>query len=90
MARPSRDPGDKEANRMSLWTQESQRVVYWEVVQHEDEPEDDLIDNKILDCNLPREESSDGPVEDYITRFEGERLAEENIKTAIEPIQYVL
>lgn len=62
-ARLSRESHAEEAEKMTLWTEELERIDHCEVYEHENK----LIDNKILDSYVTHEEPSGGPTGDYMT-----------------------
>lgn len=66
---------------MTLWTQELERVDRCKVDKYEEEHKDDLNDSEIWDSNVLHEESSGVPIKDYVTRSEGKKIMEDNIKT---------
>lgn len=77
--RPSRESLPEEAGRTSLCTQELEHVDCGEVEDNEDKP----IDNETLENYVPREEPSSGPIGDYISRSEKEKLREHSIRASV-------
>lgn len=53
-----------------------------EVASHEDKHEHELIDNEVLYSFISHGEPRDGAVAGYVTRWDGEKLMEDKIRTA--------
>lgn len=81
---PSWESLAKEVKTRGLCTQELERVYCCEIEKCEEQQVDELIETAILDSYVPHEEPCDGPVVDYVSRSEVEKLVEESIKTAVE------
>lgn len=84
MARPSREALCKEAKAMVLCSKETEHIDCSEVQKYEDEQKVELVDNKEMDKQALCKEPKSGPTKDFVSSLEGERLKEDNIKTAVE------
>lgn len=70
---------------MTSWSQGLERFERCEVDRLEvGEQVDELFDNETLDIYVPHKEPSDGPLGDYETYSEKERLMRDNIKIGVE------
>lgn len=67
-----------------MWTQGFERVDCAEVNEHKEEQKDYLIDNVLLDFEVPQNETSGGLIGDFVKGCEMEKIGECNIKTDVE------
>lgn len=59
---------------MALWIQGFKHVNHWEVDEHEDQHEDELVNNEILVSCDPPEEPSVAAFWDYLILSKAEKL----------------